>query len=568
MCTNPISLRTGILVGCGHCQQCLKQYQDQWIARLNSELKQWSFTQIDSRSNASIYSNHRPVIFFTLKYADSKVPHSYFNIHSTGLSVTDYVPVCKDLFVPVEKFHTDLKELNSGAWDVRKKKLLSIVSEYRNAYENEEGGSTWSLACPAGPCVHSFEFNTVRKKDVQDWLKRGRISLQRKYPDIFNVGQNPRQKRTWIDFSGISHDYPSCSLTPTVKYFISSEYGPRTFRPHLHGCMFGVTYEEFRDCFANDWQKNFGSIDFQVLDSSRGGISYIAKYCSKGMYEHPYCSKDFFYHSSGLEFHSDQYEYCLRDFGVDAPLVSKTFHLISKGLGVSYCFDAEIQNFFGARLEPIHSESGKLSYIVKDSSSSLSDYVPVTGLFDERYKPSESLEILPEPNYSGVILRRYQLSRDSSGLRVKSLIGESFLSNQAIIDCSLEQRLLSKKYSRTYVTKTKNTPTVHGAWHLVGHHLAPAKVSTTEITLPRYYRRWLLSPLAQSLRASAAYLLHPSLDEQESRIIQQQGLSDLALSSIESLRSGEKIRRQDLTKKLRKSTERFLYNRPVIEGIS
>ena len=42
MCLNPVKLSSGISVGCGHCQQCLKAYQDQWIARLNSELNQWN----------------------------------------------------------------------------------------------------------------------------------------------------------------------------------------------------------------------------------------------------------------------------------------------------------------------------------------------------------------------------------------------------------------------------------------------------------------------------------------------------------------------------------------------
>lgn len=49
---------------------------------------------------------------------------------------------------------------------------------------------------------------TVHKKDVQDWLKRFRTAYFRKY------GEN-------ID----------------MKYFITSEYGPRTQRPHYH-CLF------------------------------------------------------------------------------------------------------------------------------------------------------------------------------------------------------------------------------------------------------------------------------------------------------------------------------------------
>lgn len=75
-------------------------------------------------------------------------------------------------------------------------------------------------------------------------------------------------------------------------------------------------------------------------------MSYCAKYCSKGFYEHPLCSKDFFYPKPTkiddveirpfTEYHSKHYERCLELFGMDEPIVDPTFHLVSKGLGVNW----------------------------------------------------------------------------------------------------------------------------------------------------------------------------------------------------------------------------------------
>lgn len=551
MCTNPVKLRTGILVGCGHCQQCLKAYQDQWIARLSEELKQWNQVGL-----------YKPVIFFTLKYRNDSVPCTYLNIYEKGYALSDSRPDCTDNVYP---FWTELSELNKGNWKIRKERMLSIAREFR-----EFQGECYHPYITEGKPVASFEFHSVRKKDVQDWLKRGRINLQRKYPSIFNlvIGQNPRQKTHWRDSEGNLQEYPSCSLTPTVKYFITSEYGPRTFRPHYHGVMFGVTFNEFKKCFAEDWQKHFGSIDFQILDPSRGGIAYVGKYCSKGMYEHPYCSRDFFY-PSGLEYHSKDYEYSIKDFGVNAPLVSRTFHLISKGLGVGYCFNSEIQDFFGARLEAVTSPSGKLSYIVSDKCPDKVDYIPITGLFDKAYGPSCSLDIVPNDLLGVFYLKKYEVKHNrETGVTSRKLIGESTLSMDAVVNSGLEQRLLNKKYSRTYVKKENKAPQVHGAWHLVGHGVTELSTKTTSIAVPRYYRRWLLSPLASSLRASAAYLLYPSLDEQTARIIQQHGLSDETLAACQSLVDSEMERREDTTRRLRKSAEHFYYNRAIIEGIS
>lgn len=192
-----------------------------------------------------------------------------------------------------------------------------------------------------------LSFNSVRQKDLQDWLKRGRAALKKK-------GLN-------------------------FTYFITSEYGPRTLRPHYHGCLFGVNKDDVREMF-NDWKTHFGTrIKYDNINST-AGCGYCAKYCAKGFYEHPLCSRDFFYTKSKpvetgcysldqlmntlefTEYHSKHYERCMEFFRIDKPIVTPTFRLVSKGLGIDYT--TRMQDYF--RLGELENET-KIS-ILKNSS--------------------------------------------------------------------------------------------------------------------------------------------------------------------------------------------------------
>lgn len=193
-------------------------------------------------------------------------------------------------------------------------------------------------------------FNSVRKEDIQLWLKRCRS----------------RSKRN--------------GEVDCFSYFITSEYGPRTLRPHYHGVLFGVTKDDVKVWFE-DWQKHYGEIvRFDNLDANKGGLSYVAKYCSKGVFEHPLCSKDFFYFYRRVneysqvvcnEYHSKHFEKCIQWFGIDAPLVDCTFHLFSKGLGVDWC-KPENNNLRCEEFEEVtrsykpHFDFGSYSIIIHD----------------------------------------------------------------------------------------------------------------------------------------------------------------------------------------------------------
>lgn len=169
-------------------------------------------------------------------------------------------------------------------------------------------------------------FNSCRQKDLQDWLKRGREKLRRQ--------------------------------GKSFTYFLTSEYGPRTLRPHYHGCFFGVSADEVRFMFE-DWQARYGRSDVRKKSykfdniNSTAGCGYCAKYCAKGFYEHPLCARDFFYRKNSVytgdnaldtllntleftEYHSKHYERCMEFFHIDKPIVTPTFRLVSKGLGIDY----------------------------------------------------------------------------------------------------------------------------------------------------------------------------------------------------------------------------------------
>lgn len=78
--------------------------------------------------------------------------------------------------------------------------------------------------------------NHVSKIDIQLWIKRHRIKFER----YFNRD---------IEF----------------KYFICSEYGPNTGRPHYHGILFSDISRTFIAQMFQDWNENFGFTDFKEV---------------------------------------------------------------------------------------------------------------------------------------------------------------------------------------------------------------------------------------------------------------------------------------------------------------
>lgn len=197
-----IGQKHSVLCTCGKCDECVRQYQNDWMTRMFSEL-----------------NRQHKAVFFTLTYRDDTVP-----------KVAD--PTSGELFY------------------------------------------------------------SVSKDDVQSWLKNMR---------------ELRRKR------GLSTDY---------RWYVSSEYGPSTLRPHYHGLIFGLSLRDVLP-WLKRWQRDFGfttqrEINLLNQKDALSTLRYTAKYCNKGRYENPL---------------------------VSAGLVASNFHLISKSIGNNYLTDAK-RNYF------------------------------------------------------------------------------------------------------------------------------------------------------------------------------------------------------------------------------
>ena len=133
---------------------------------------------------------------------------------------------------------------------------------------------------------------SVNKKHVQNVIKRFRTSYCRVY------GENAK-----------------------FTYFLTSEYGPRTLRPHYHAIFFGVHKENILP-LLNDWRDRYGFVkaDNVKVDGKQSSVAkYVAKYCSKGVFENPLVAQ-----------------------GVVMP----TFRLMSKGMGKAYLRDVSVMRYY------------------------------------------------------------------------------------------------------------------------------------------------------------------------------------------------------------------------------
>ena len=108
-------------------------------------------------------------------------------------------------------------------------------------------------------------------------------------------------------------------LQTGLSWFITSEYGPLTLRPHYHGIIFNIDEIDFVLYFLDPWRKLYGFTSHTVLSfgssESRRRCRYVAKYCAKANFENPL---------------------------VKAGKVEPTFHIISKGIGKSYLNEQSI----------------------------------------------------------------------------------------------------------------------------------------------------------------------------------------------------------------------------------
>ena len=159
-------------------------------------------------------------------------------------------------------------------------------------------------------CGADYEImSTACKKDVQDLLKRFRVSLVRQ-----------RAKELGYTMSYIKSDKLLYKrLKPNLKYFICAEYGPNgTHRPHYHGVIFTDVPQRYMSIMFADWHKRHGFVKWSrvvprsdAVNACSAPANYVSKYCCKG-------------------------EFASRVEDIEAGFIQKAWRISSKGLGASY----------------------------------------------------------------------------------------------------------------------------------------------------------------------------------------------------------------------------------------
>lgn len=322
MCVNPITIknpanpRRGMVIPCGVCLECKKKYQNSWVIRLEEQMKECNYK----------------CVFFTLTYADEAIPMNLIYEGEVYKTQADYRYDNNPGFVSTVT--GDFLDFTIDYVDFNKVDLKEFYKSIK-----EEG------------VTKPVKFNSIRKKDVQEW--------------------NNRCRKRYRKATGNS-----------TKYFITSEYGPRTMRPHYHGVMFNITAEDFKEYFKKDWCTHFGRKGYEDkcvivedIDPRYGGIQYVTKYCSKGVFEHPFCSKDFFYAYKERgemifsEYHSKHYERCIEYFGIDEPIVDRAEKLISLGMGKSFLNNDRLMRYYDVGIDDV------IDYDLKQISSEAAYYL-------------------------------------------------------------------------------------------------------------------------------------------------------------------------------------------------
>lgn len=116
----------------------------------------------------------------------------------------------------------------------------------------------------------------LKKKDLQNWLKRYRRKVERKYGEIQNFN---------IDDWHINLNFPKIHI-PTryqIKYYAVGEYGERTHRAHYHAIVFNVDI----NLLLNEWRygyKQKGTVTKQSINYVTGYIINKQKYGKRKKY--------------------------------------------------------------------------------------------------------------------------------------------------------------------------------------------------------------------------------------------------------------------------------------------
>ena len=264
---------------CGKCLECVKKYQNHWSMRLKEEFRDWKYCY-----------------FLTLTYSDENLSYVPLKLDTQDYKETDAYAVYGDykghrLKIHDEDLNQDIYyiDIDATAEDrylflldkIEKMPLNGNLSRLRANTENP-----FTAYLSPERIIEDIKVPVVSRSDIQKWLKRVRIAYKRKYAK-------------------------NCPF----KYFLTSEYGPQTLRPHYHVMLFvndEVSLQDMSEFFVAKWEDTYGRVDWKrrPIDKPDSVSKYVSKYCLKpAEFENPY---------------------------VVAGLIPKSFRLASCGIGKTY----------------------------------------------------------------------------------------------------------------------------------------------------------------------------------------------------------------------------------------
>ena len=192
---NP-SLHGWMYCSCDKCTACLNQKATILSNRVRAEIEQ-----------------HKYSVFFTLTYDNEHLPK--YEVFQDSNEVIQYRPIGR----LVDDSSSDMLSTSCP---------LNEFKSYKKIYSFDE--STFV------PTIENYEnlyhFGVVSKKDIQNFLKRLRWRISK----IPNITKDESK----------------------IRYYISSEYGPSTFRPHYHGVLFfdsKVILDKIKSLIVTSWGK-------------------------------------------------------------------------------------------------------------------------------------------------------------------------------------------------------------------------------------------------------------------------------------------------------------------------
>lgn len=223
-----------LAVNCDKCEACLNAKAGLYTSRLIRE------------SKANRYS-----FFFTLTYDNEHIPLA--------------IPSEREIVSPDgEIFPLTFHHSNPDGQCVRYCHASDLLSYKVNIFPHVQPsklGRAHDIHSVLGVDVTDF-VAVCSRSDVQKFLKRLRINISREYKK-FHPDAKPEEY-------------------PTIRYFIASEYGPQTFRPHYHGILF--TDSDFIACYIESFLSKswpYDSPDRHKISSFGASASrYVASYCN------------------------------------------------------------------------------------------------------------------------------------------------------------------------------------------------------------------------------------------------------------------------------------------------